>query len=69
MFKKVVYDLSKNGALQFKVITLEHHIVICKPENHTIIDKIQPKVSRTEIKGTLVFNEGGGGYSDIFIHT
>ena len=44
-------------------------IVICKQENYTIIDKIQPSISRTKIKGTLVFNEGGGGgYSDIFIH-
>ena len=34
-------------------------IVNCKQENHTIIDKIQPCVSRTEIKGILVFNEGG----------
>ena len=25
MFKKFVYDLSKNGALPFTVITLEHH--------------------------------------------
>ena len=46
-------------------------IVICKQENYTIIDKIQPSISRTKIKGTLVINEGGGGgrYSDIFIHT
>ena len=36
-------------------------IVLCKQENYTIIDKIQPSVSRTKIKGTLVFNEGGGG--------
>ena len=59
MFKKLVYDLSKNGVLPFTEITLEHHCY-CKQENHTIIDKIQPSVSRTEIKGTLVFNKGGG---------
>ena len=28
---------------------------------YTIIDKIQPSISRTKIKGALVFNEGGGG--------
>ena len=37
-----------------------------------MIDKIQPSISRTKIKGALVFNEGGGGgggggYSDMFI--
>ena len=30
-----------------------------KQENYTIIDKIQPSVSRNKIKETLVFNEGG----------
>ena len=31
-----------------------------------MIDKIQLSISRTKIKGALVFNEGGG-YSDMFI--
>ena len=44
-------------------------IVICKQENYTIIDKIQPSISRTKIKGTLVFNEGGGGWVLWYFHT
>ena len=49
------------ACLKITVCCLRYNIiVICKQENYTIIDKIQPSISRTKIKGTLVFNEGGG---------